>query len=611
MDLERLEDGKRPDQRLTLMDRAVCFFKGPVEKLVRMKARQIEHQFTYGYNEFPERRSASGGLFAQAGAETWKSNRDRIKAMWDARDLCRFEFIGGMMARVALYVCGKLTSRSLTGDEQIDTAYDQFYHGWCGDEPLDDGSIRCDITGRNRWIKMVQMGFLGFLIDGDHGWVEVDPQFSPTGEFCVQAVEADRIGSPLEQLVQENYVGGVGLDPQTGRIQFYRIFQRTRTNQYLNPSEIEFGSFIHLHDPDRPDEYRGRTKLLRLLNDARDIREWIESEKLAGKTQSQWTALVGLKDPFANQGATAWKDKTADGTPTQPAEWGKILRMAEGEIFSMLAPPARPSGAFMEFVQVLIRKMAVSLDLPFGFLWDLATLGGVTARIEVQQALRRIEYWQQLLQHKVLNRIRQKVIAQGIMLGLLPPHPLWKKCEWHFGLSIQTDVGYEMEADIAAVSAGLLPVSDVTGKYGRAPRDVFLSNATTANEAIKIGAETDLPVEVFARMLYPDITQQKAAMVTGPVPPPQPGTIDALGDKGVKQLVDVLKAVGDGKLDPDSAKQTLKRVFGIPDKIAEQMIPEPDLKIIKAQHPPPAGNGARPAGAKAKTVSKKKTTSRK
>ena len=104
-----------------------------------------------------------------------------------------------------------------------------------------------------------------------------------------------------------------------------------------------------------------------------------------------------------------------------------------------------------------------------------------------------------------------------------------------------------------------------------------------------------------------------AAMVTGPVPPPKPGTIEAIGDKGVKQLVDILTAVGDGKLDPDSAKNTLKRVFGIPDAIAENMIPEPDLGIIKALHPKPAapGNGSRPAGAKATTVKKKPKPARK
>jgi hypothetical protein len=93
------------------------------------------------------------------------------------------------------------------------------------------------------------------------------------------------------------------------------------------------------------------------------------------------------------------------------------------------------------------------------------------------------------------------------------------------------------------------------------------------------------------------LTEQRASFIAGPVPPPPPGSIEALGDKGIKQLVDILTAVGDGKLDPESAKNTLKTVFHIPDKIAEKMVPEPDLGIIKALHPKPAapagGNGSK------------------
>jgi hypothetical protein len=199
--------------------------------------------------------------------------------------------------------------------------------------------------------------------------------------------------------------------------------------------------------------------------------------------------------------------------------------------------------------------------------------------------------------NKILNRVRNKVIAQGIANQLLPPHPLWRKVEWHFGLSIQTDVGYEMESDIASLQAGIIPINDVAQKYGHAPKEVFDANATTANEAITSGAEHAIPVEVFARGLYPDITVQRAAMVTGPVPPPEPGTVEALGDKGVKQLIDLLKAVGDGKIDPDAAEQTLINTFGIPPAMAKKMVPEPDLKVIKALHPAPAGNGQKPAGA--------------
>lgn len=607
-------DNKKPEERLTAWDKVRGYFN-PVQKLVRMKAREIEaniHEFSYGYSDYPERRTSSGGMFAHASAETWRSNRDRLKAMWDARDLVMFDFVGGIMARIVLYVVGKLSSTSQTGDEQIDSMYDDYFHNWCGDEPDDDGLFRCDISGRHRFAKLVQMAMWGFLVDGDHGFIEVDPAQSPNGEFCLQAVEADRLGSPLEQLVQENYVGGVGLDPESGRVQFYRVFHRTRTNQYTSPVEILPGSFIHVHDPDRPDEYRGRTKLLRLLNDARDIREWVEAEKIAGKTQSQWAALVGTRDPFSQKsGAFAWTDKTIDGTPTQPAKWGQIMKMAEGEVFDMLAPPARPSGAFISFVEMVLRKMAVSLDLPYGFMWNLATLGGVTARIEVQQALRRIEYWRNtLLIGKILDRVRMKVIAQGIAMEMLPPHPLWRKAQWHFGLSIQTDVGYEMESDIAALSHGILPVEDVMLKYGHNPKEVFDTNATTANAAIASGSEHEMPVEVFARGLYPDITQQRAAMVTGPIPPPAPGSFEAIGDKGVKELIDLLTAVGEGKIDRDAAIATLKTTFHIPQGLADKMVPEePTAEDMKLLKPPPAGgngNGSKPGKAQRKTATKSK-----
>lgn len=601
-----LHDGKKPYQRLTPWDRVVSFFN-PVQGIVRLRAREMEHQFSYGYNDDKWKRSSSGGLYAHASAETWRSNRDRLQAMWDARDLVQFEFIGGMIARIILYSCGKLTSNSETGDSQTDEAYDSYWKNWCGDEPNDDGTTRCDITGRHRLIKLAQMALAGYLVDGDFGFIEVAPEFSPTQEYCLQAIEADRIGSPLEQLVQEDYVGGVGLDVETGRVQFYRIFRRSRTNQYTKLAEIEPANFIHIHDPDRPDEYRGRTKLLRALNLARDIREWSDFEMGAGKTQSQWAALIGIKDPF-NHTAQEWQDKTPEGTPTQKAEWGKLLRMAEGEVFSMLAPPARPSGAFMEFVQFVLRKMAVSLDLPFGFLWDLASLGGVTARIEVQQAMRRIEYWQhQILVNKFLNRVRQKVIAQGIANQELPPHPLWRKCAWHFGLSIQTDVGYEAESDIAMATTGIIPMAETIGKYGHTPREVFRSNVGTINAAIEEGALGGLPVEVLARGLMPDVTAQKAAMVTGPVPPPEPGTIEAVGDKGLKIVIDLIQSVGEGKVDRDAAINTLEHSYGIDRSIAEKMIPEePSKAKLQLLNPKP-----QPAGAKVTTTKKPKSKSSK
>lgn len=597
-------DDVKPAQRMNVIDRAITFFS-PNYGVRAMVARNQLH--TFGYNDEPLRRGRGQSLVA-SGSESWVSQRDRLKAMADARDAARFDWIGGVLGKVVLYVCGKLHCKSTTGDETIDEAYDDYFHGWCGDERDDAGRSRCDVSGRHRFLKQVQMALLAFLVDGDHGFIEVEPQIdSVTGiatrEFSLQNIEADRIGSPNDSTTDENYIGGVVLNPEYGTVDSYRIFNRARSGQYVNPRDIRADAFIHVFDPDRSDEYRGRTKLLRLLNDLRDIRETIEAEKVAGKTQSQFAAMFTGKDPFKGTGPDAWSGKTPAGTPTQDAIWGKILKMGEGEGVSMMAPASRPTSAAMQLWQMLIRKMSISLNLPYGFLWDLASLGGVTARIEVQGALRQIQYWQNnILEGVILNRVRQKVLAQGIAQNLLPGHPNWKKCEWHFGPWITTDAGYEMQNDIAGVQTGIIPITDITGKYGYTPREVFVSNASAANTALSVGAEAELPVEVFAKALWPDITTQKAAyLAPTPLPPPPPGSLEAIGEKGVAQLLDLIEKVGDGTVDRESGIETAMRVFSLTRSQAEKLIPDEPSEAdknreagldAKGRHAPVASNGS-------------------
>lgn len=583
----------------------------------RFTELQQELRFSMSYNPVPERRGRATPLVTKAGSENWAGNRDRLRSMADARDAAQYDWIGGVLARVVLYVCGRLHVKSNTGDGQIDQLQDDYFHNWCGDERADDGTTRCDITGRHRFLKMVQMAFLAFLVDGDYGFVEVDPLFSPTGEFCLQGIEADRLGSPIEALIDENYIGGITLDPITGRIVSYRVYRRTRSNMYVDKQEIPVDAFLHVFDPDRSDEYRGRTKLLRCLNDLRDIREWIEAEKVAGKSQAQWAALVATKDPFNGNGPSAWQGKTDAGTPTQEAQWGKIMQMGEGENFSMLSPSARPSGAFMAFIQLLIRKMSLSIGLSYGLLWDLATLGGATARIELQADLRKIQYWQEnLLGGLIIKRVRNKVIAQGIAQGAIPPTPRWKECTLNWGPHITADLGYEMEADITAISHGIVSVEGVIAKHtGQSAREVFESNATTFNTAIEVGSENGAPVETFAAGMYPNGTDQKAAYLTpAPIPPPPPGSIDAIGDKGVGKLTELLIAVGEGKIDREHAINSIVQIFGIPRSKAEKMVPdepaEEDLNRaagldVNGRHAPvvaapksASSNGARPKSKK-------------
>lgn len=602
----------------------------------------VKQEIAFGaqYNPSPERRGTSGNIYGNASSESWVRNRDRLKQMWDARDQCQFSWVGGMIGRVCRYVVGRLHCKSETGDEATDSAYDSYFHRWSGEERNDDGTTSCDITGRHRFLKMVQMAFVAHLVDGDYGFIEVAPQFSPTaqvdqsglwipgtGGFCLQGIEADRIGSPMEAIQAEDYIGGVKIDPKTGRIAFYRIFNRSRTTQYTPLGEIEPADFIHLHDFERSDEYRGRTKLLRALNDLRDIREALTAEMMSAKTQAQFSVMVGLKDPFSNQGPATWTGKTDSGTLTQDAQWGKILKMAEGEQFSMMAPSARPSGAFMNLIDTLIRKLAISLELSYGMVWNLATLGGASQRIETEADNMKIQTWQDLLKDYVLTRVRNKVIAQGIANQELPPHPLWKRCSFRFGKAINADLGYEMDADIKGVQMGILELDKIVAKHtGMSFSEVTKSNIACANTAITNSAEGGIPVETVARGLFPQITQERAAFLQSqmpPPPPPSPVSIGVLGDKGIKPLIEIMEKVGDGSIDRESAINAIIEIYSTPEnplsrQDAEKIIPdEPDeADLNRAAGLDAKGNHAPVAGPKTSSSrnssngSKSKVTSR-
>ena len=566
---------------MNMMDRLVSMVN-PQAGVQRMMAREVLHRF--GYNDHPERRGDSGGMAKNRGSETAEKGRDRIKAMWDARNLAGYDWIGGVLRRIALYTCGDLRLKSNTGDTEIDARYDQYFSRWAGDEVddvEDDGTFLCDLTGRHPFSKLVAMSLVAMLIDGDHGTVirrkprEGEKIDEATGMVCLQEIEADRIGNPMDARFDENYIGGLTLDEDTGAVKAYRVFRRTRMGAYVDGVDVEPQNFIHLWDPERGDQYRGVTYLIKMLTRQRDIKELLDSEIFASKVQSQFAGLITSKDPYSKTGAGQWEGQTAKGTPTQLAEFGKLLKMAEGENVNLLSGPTRPGGAFIQGVQTIIRFIAVCLDLPYGFVWDMAMLGGVTARIEVQQAQRRIQYWQRLLVLRKIRRIRKLVLADGIANQELPAHPKWLHFEAHFGAWIVTDAGYETQNDLALVQAGLMPAADVAAKQNRDLGSVFRRNASAVKMAQEIAAETRVPIELFAGGLLKDATAQLAAMNTPPSDPPDPapGSIEAVGDNGAKQILEILTHVTQGVLDRSSAVNTLVTVYGMPPEQAEMIVP--------------------------------------
>jgi lambda family phage portal protein len=554
---------------MNFLDRAVSFFN-PQAGVQRAFAREKLKAFGYDAAHPGTARGGSGGRNKNASSETWRSQRDRVLLMWDARDVVRnFALLRGIVARIVQYVADTVQYVSQTGDEEIDSLYQDYFHAWCE---------RADITGRHRLGDLVWMLVWAIIVDGDHGWhiVSVDENGKQVPK--IQPIEADRIGDPNSPINpgEDNNIGGIFVD-EMGRPLSYKIFKRERrTAQYSFDREVPADQFIHIFDPQRVDQYRGVSALATAIAPARDLYEIYQFEKTAAKWQAGYAGFVKTPDPTRGDGGvSAWNGTTTGKPGASPMGLmevapGKIQRLAAGEDIQFAPGTSRPGGAFMALVQVMVREISSGLNMPYGFLYDMTAFSGHTGRIEIAQAMRGIRRMQKLVGERALNPVRDAVIGYGIGMGELPPHPQWRNGRWGFGRSLTGDYGHDTTANLQMLQNGLVTASDLISETGQSFEEVVRRSASEVAYMQRVATETGVPIELFNQRI-PNPTQALAAMAEPPQPPP-PGLVPQGMD--VKPLLELLKNVGEGIIDRESAIINLMNLYGVERMAAEKMVPD-------------------------------------
>jgi lambda family phage portal protein len=462
--------------------------------------RQFERKiFEFGYDAArPGRaRNSKGSGLWNAASENLQNNRDRVKMMWEVRDLTQnYSFIKSILLKEAMYVCGKIQYQANTGNPQVDTAIEEYWNYWCEN---------CDLSGRHVFRQLIQLMQIGMRRDGDSGFILV----AQGPDLKLQTVEADRIGNPNQAGTSEqNYFGGIKVN-ELGQIVYYRIFTRNIHGQYSDPTEVPPDSFVHYFDPLRSDQYRGITAFDTVIPHARDLYELLQMEKMAVKWASAQTGVITKQDPSMPD----WKagDATQAGTPVEAVEAGKLHRLLPGEQVTQFPGSNRPSATFNGFIVTLVREMANGLNLPFSFVWDPSSLGGATARLETAMTQRAFARHQNLLIEQVLNKIKNAVLTRAIAFKLIPPIQTYKQGMWQFPAHITADVGYQTQADLAMLQSGLKTRSDIYGEMGLDFEEQTQVLAREIQFYQRIAAETGVPIELLTQTL-PNASMMLAQM---------------------------------------------------------------------------------------------------
>lgn len=550
------------------IDRAIAFIS-PRTAIGLAADREKFFQFSYDAANPGTSRVRAGSLIKNSSSENPRSRRDRTKLIWEARqasnDVC---FIRGIMWKIPTYVCNRITYKPNTGDTELDKVYSEYFNNWCKS---------ADITGRHTLLTLSQVAIRSMLIDGDHGALILQTE----NGIKLQMIEADRIGNPNDATVVENYVSGVEFD-DFGKPVYYHIWKRNSiSGQYVFENKYPAEQFLHIFDPFRIDQYRGVTHLATAIPHLRDLYELYGYEKTAAKFASMWAAFVKKKDPYGTSGNGApvagWDSQTVGNS--QPNSWeaqpGRIQVLDPDTDITMASGVVRPSGAFMSFVQTLIREASISLNLPYGFTYDMAALGGATSRLEVQQAQRTFEHWQGVLQYKFLDPIKNAVIDYGISVGEIPATKYAHNGAWNFGSQITADVAYEAQTDITNLLHGLDTATDILARRGKDYAEITKTLSTEVTTSQEQAANQATPMELIAPQRWTNATGLLAAINTPPQPPenPPPGSLQAVGDKGAAQIIEILSGVTTGIMDREAAVNSLITVYQMTPEQAEAIVP--------------------------------------
>jgi len=445
-----------PAFKPSILDRAISAIS-PVAGMRRLAARQVLHQFSYDGAQATTKRAQAP---AQIAPNSFSVQRDRLQLLREATDLeNNFAPAKTLNRKYAMYVAPQ-GYHAQTGDPQLDTDVEYYLnHLWFPN---------ADVAGRADFFRLMEFGVIGMNRGGDYGWAYMRPGYEEGMSiddasqlpFAIQPVESDRIGGVYQNVVSEDYVSGVIIG-QDGAKVGYRVFRRGMSaGQYMDPVDVPASQFVHYLDPMLVDMYRGVSKLDAACSQLRDLYEMIELTKGKSKLAAALTVFTNSIGATSGSGAMdGYSSQLFDNQQSgmqQDILYGQINHLTAGQDIKFPSNES-PGTSDQYLMNLLLKLVAMSYNLPFSFALDATALGGVSSRLESEQAKAEFERGQKVLAPHA-HRIKNAALIDAIGKGLFPASVADKigRGRWSYRPHPQPDIGKEANAAMNLYQNGLL-----------------------------------------------------------------------------------------------------------------------------------------------------------
>jgi len=537
----------------TFLDKLVSFVS-PQAGVQRMMAKKALTKFEYDAVKYTRERRGPSNL---SGAEDYRSNYDRVELMKRARDLAENNgLVRSLLLKFASHVAANITYQARTENPKANTEIEAYWSEWFDN---------CDLSTRHTGSTLMQVATVSMLRDGDFLFVLVRDK---NGDLRLQGIEADRLGDPYKTYTSLELIGGIHIDRDTGAPTAYDIFNRSIGDFYTYQVTIPASQAFHYFDPLRIDQYRGISAFHTAINDATDIYDIVNFEKLAAKVASSQGAIVKRTNNNASDLTALTTEENFDNQPIklETMEAGKVSYLEPGEDIVFPDGPSRPSGAFAEFHKILLRNICMGLGIPYSFAVDPSSMSGPTARLEMQQAGRTFRRYQKLLDDKVLRPLKNIVIADAVARGIISGNGKTStKGFFNFGANVSIDLGRESASAIAEFKAGLRTASDIYSERGMDVEAALRARAIETKMIQDLAKEYGVPPQAVSEILLPTgqpQTQTEQPTQDGQQVEGQPDLIgQSLNGAQVASLINVINAVAAGALSKEGAVSVITAAF--------------------------------------------------
>ncbi len=280
----------------------------------------------------------------------------------------------------------------------------------------------------------------------------------PDGQFVVDGVRVNDNNKAVSYIVATQ-------PPSAG------IFSST-----YEVREIDAADMIHVIRRKRANQLRGVSPFAPGVNSAIDQLDLRSVITASAKLHEALGLVVKKKSGDAGKkGITGQVKKLVDGDGKVTQVDEKFIRGAIIQYLGIdeeldIVSSDRPTQNILDFLVFLIRDICLGTGLSFEIVWNLADLGGATARIALADA----QWFFDSIQDTLNDRFNQRVwvwwAASMMKNGQLSrcSDPRWWNCHWQGPAKLTADEGYTAQAQIDRLYSGQDNWQDQYGRRGRA-----------------------------------------------------------------------------------------------------------------------------------------------